>query len=80
MQLTGSTSCYVLSYDFSNKWVGQTGKIRTFKAEARLSAGIRYRAGLGQRFFLCCIPGIVLQRGLMGLNGQTKRQRNLLGQ
>ena len=67
---------YVLAYDFYNKWVGWTGKVRTFRDKARLSAGVGYCAGLGEQFFLSCILGMALQRELMGLNGQTKRQKN----
>lgn len=67
---------YVLSCDFFNKWMGQTGKVRTFRDKARLSAGLHYCAGLGKQLILSCILGIALKKGLMSLNGKPKRQRN----
>lgn len=67
---------YVLSCDFCNTCVGQTGKARTFRDKARLSAGVCYCASLGKQLILSCILGITLQKGLMGLNGKSKRQRN----
>lgn len=77
MQLTNWLHNFcTLACDLGHKWVGQTGKVRTFRDKASLFAEVYFCAGIGQRFFLSPILDTVLQRGLLGLTG-TLRDRGI---